>query len=176
MITPGGKRNPAKADLGAGTRARRRRINPDCPLAVIRRCNSAGRGVGGASRWGPFGNHTPARRRTSRTSATHAHGICTPAGLWRYPTPTSWGSCGLPPCSSCSCSHGPKYASRQWRLGPSLRSLRRRHKRPPDGKSRQLRRMAHKQTLPVAVPQQSHLITSATASGITHRLWMMNRP
>ena len=84
MITPGGKRNPAKADLGAGTRARRRRINPDCPLAVIRRCNSAGRGVGGASRWGPFGNHTPARRRTSRTSATHAHGICTPANLWRY--------------------------------------------------------------------------------------------
>jgi hypothetical protein len=41
MITSEGNRKPAKPDLGAGTRARRRRISPACPLTVIRRCNSA---------------------------------------------------------------------------------------------------------------------------------------
>ncbi|HEX6403850.1 MAG TPA: hypothetical protein VF003_11930 [Pseudonocardiaceae bacterium] len=41
MITSGGKRKPAKLDLDAGTLAGRRRINPACSLAVIRRCNSA---------------------------------------------------------------------------------------------------------------------------------------
>jgi hypothetical protein len=31
MIASGGNRNPAKADLGAGRRAERRRIGPSCP-------------------------------------------------------------------------------------------------------------------------------------------------
>jgi isoaspartyl peptidase/L-asparaginase-like protein (Ntn-hydrolase superfamily) len=33
MITSGGNRKPAKPDLGTGTRAERRRINPACPTS-----------------------------------------------------------------------------------------------------------------------------------------------
>ena len=34
VITSGGKRKPAKLDLGAGTRRERRRINPACLILL----------------------------------------------------------------------------------------------------------------------------------------------
>src|SRR5918992_5690403 len=39
MITSGGNRKPAKLDLGAGTRIRRRRITSACQDHVLHRCN-----------------------------------------------------------------------------------------------------------------------------------------
>jgi putative transposase len=46
MITSGGNRNPANPDLGAGTRAGRRRINPACPSQVIHQRNGAAQAAG----------------------------------------------------------------------------------------------------------------------------------